>query len=185
MFPTKPWENHPDFPQPSAVQGICRATPLRVPRYAFLPTFPRSFGRLSKTPPPRNPRSMQFWSLSPHTSRISLAAIDTRLCVAWKTPPQTPLLDPLFQHLVSRPTHFWKPCTHLPASIHADLVLLSTLPPTTTTATRNISTFTLFCRSVLASPTTRPYSARRFPAPHKMPPEIHSLLHSHKTPLTP
>lgn len=62
---------------------------------------------------------------------------------------ETVRLQRAFLVVVVKVTGFWKPCTHVAGSIHEDLGLLSTLPRTTVTTTRNISTFTLFYRSVL------------------------------------
>jgi hypothetical protein len=94
---------------------------------------------------------MRFHLISAHTNPLSRELLHIDLCVPRKTPPQTLPFCPLFQPPVSSPTRFWKPCTHHSSSIHADSPLLSTLPPTTDTTTRNIYTFTLFLRSILPS----------------------------------
>jgi hypothetical protein len=117
-----------------------------------------------------------------------------------ENPPETLLSGPLFLVAVFSPVRFWKPRTHSPPSIHRDLPLLSTLPPTTTSTTRNIYTFTLFLRSILPGrhlsphhPTPRPNHPTLHPhakslavcaGPHKMPPEIHRVEASHETPRT-
>src|ERR1700728_987697 len=131
---------------------------------------------------------MRFWTLSPHTSRLSLETLLSHLCVVWKTPPQTLSPGPLFLLPVSSPVRFWKPCTHSPASIHRDLNLLSTLPPTTVTTTSNIFTFTQFLRSILLpseklSPHPRHSHPPQYPPPpRKAPRRAHSIAGSHKMP---
>ncbi len=103
---------------------------------------------------------------------------------------------PFFPVAVPAQAPFWKPCTNPSPSRHRDLSPLSTLPPTTTTATRNIYPFTLFLRSILPgrisySPTHPSHHHAKSPAvraapqdPHKMPPEIHRPLLSHEPPRT-
>jgi hypothetical protein len=128
----------------------------------------------------------------PTQSQLSLVAVNTPLCAPRKTPPQTPSPHPLFQSLIPGLTHLWKPRTHHPPSIHRDSPPLSTLPPTTSTTTRNISPFTLFLRSTLAGAKhsltharTKTLAVCAGPGLNNATPEIHSPIHSHEPPRTP
>jgi len=95
-----------------------------------------------------SPLLMRFCTLSAHSTLVSLAALLVPLWVVGKKVVATPPPDPVFRVPVPLRVHLWKPCTTLCPSIHRDLGPLSTLAPTTTTTTRNISTFTLFSRSI-------------------------------------
>ena len=156
------------------------------------PLFPRGRGSLYKNGPHDSPRSTRFRTPSPHSSPVSLAADPQPLCVDWKTPPPIDAACPLFLGTVFPPPHFWKPCTTSPPSRHGDLSPLSTLPPTTTTTTRNIYPFTLFLRSILPPGISPSHSTPRHhakplamrAASHKMPPEIHRGNASHAPPCT-
>ncbi len=184
---------------------IPRLVPRSPPRSASrrprsTPLFPHARKSLYKTRPYDSPRSTRFWTIPTHSRPVSLSAYPQPLCVVWKTPSPIHSLCPLFLVTVCARVRFWKPCTNSPPSIYADLPPLSTLPPTTTTTTRNIYPFTLFLRSILPAgifssltpalaPTSAASAATQSPSPsaqdpHKMPPEIHRVYASHEPPRT-
>jgi hypothetical protein len=98
---------------------------------------------------------MRFHTRSAHWSCLSRTALDLCLCVSWKTRSQPLPCPPLVQPPVAALVLLWNPPTTVTSFVSLHIGSLSTLPPTTTTTTRTISTFKLILSSILPLQNTR------------------------------
>ena len=130
--PGPPSSPNPTPPSPAAVRTrISSCLPLPVENCTLAKLCQNAVSHSLPTQPP------------PFAHRLHQPSVGR-----WENPLEISVADPSFQTPLLVPNRFWKPRTLVPATLHAVLPYLSTLPPATTVTTRSIYPFTLFVEAL-------------------------------------
>jgi hypothetical protein len=160
------------------------------PPTLLFPPFPQRCVHLSKNPPAPNPRNTAFGAMSTHSGGLTLAAVPRPMCVRWKTPYQT-----LSHWLVIQTTVLLRSGygNRVPRAGPVSMRFPAPYPLFHAQRLLRLSIFSLsLCFLEAFSPGLKagcfpsmPRVGTDIPAPHKTPPEIHSLGISHEPPSRP